>query len=70
MKLTTTFLNEFSRYFGLTLYGMDILISEKTGYVYPIDVNYFSSFDGFKKKNLKKVIRYTIFKLYIEFKEN
>ena len=44
-------------YFGLNLIGVDILVQEGTGLVYLIDINYFSSYDGLKKLDVKASFR-------------
>lgn len=44
-------------YFGLNLTGIDILIQEGTGAVYLIDINYFSSYDGLAKLDVKGAFR-------------
>lgn len=44
-------------YFGLNLIGVDILVQEGTGHVYLIDINYFSSYDGLKRLDVKTAFR-------------
>ena len=44
-------------YFKLNLFGVDILIQEETGHVYLIDINYFSSYDGLKRMNVREAFR-------------
>ena len=44
-------------YFGLNLIGVDILVQEETGFVYLIDINYFSSYDGLKDLDVKGAFR-------------
>ncbi|TNV73298.1 hypothetical protein FGO68_gene5525 [Halteria grandinella] len=44
-------------YFNLNLFGVDILIEEGSGHVYLIDINYFSSYDGLKRMNVREAFR-------------
>lgn len=43
--------------FNLNLFGVDILVQEGTGHVYLIDINYFSSYDGLKRLNVREAFR-------------
>jgi hypothetical protein len=52
--------------FGLNLFGVDILVQEETGCVYLIDINYFSSYDGLKKLNVKQSFRDLILRKHNE----
>jgi inositol-1,3,4-trisphosphate 5/6-kinase/inositol-tetrakisphosphate 1-kinase len=42
----TRFIGEFRARFGLTLFGVDVIIGEHDNLPYIIDVNYFPGFDG------------------------
>jgi len=44
-------------YFNLNFFGVDILIEEGSGNVYLIDINYFSSYDGLNRMNVRESFR-------------
>ena len=52
------------KYFGLNLFGVDILLQEETGNIYLIDVNYFSSYDGLKRLDVHGAFKDLIKKTY------
>ena len=53
-EVTREFLRRWVPAFGMNLYGIDVVIDERTGKHYIIDCNYFSSYGGFERATLSK----------------
>lgn len=52
-----SFVEEITKEFKLTLYGMDLLVSENNEDIYLIDINYMSSFQELKNLEVEKEVR-------------
>jgi hypothetical protein len=48
------FATEVSKFYDLSMYGMDILLDEAESNLYLIDINYFSSYTGIVHMNVEK----------------
>jgi hypothetical protein len=68
-KLLDLFAIELSKFLGLTLFGMDILIDENEENIYLVDINYFSSYEGLQNMNVPKAFRKLIKEQYEQFRQ-